>query len=124
MALAVNHVHAQTCPALSDPLDCSPPGSTDHGVSQARILEWVATPPRDLPNRGIEPMSPLSPALQVDSLPAEPLGRPLYLSVISVTPDLFDPGPIMAFRYKAGDGFLLLLGSLCQCCLLHSLTPL
>ena len=29
---------------LCDPLDCSPPGSTVHGILQARILEWVAIP--------------------------------------------------------------------------------
>ena len=33
----------QSCPTLCDPLDCSPPGSSVHGISQARILEWVAT---------------------------------------------------------------------------------
>ena len=33
---------AQSCPTLCDPMDCSPPGSTVHGNSQARILEWVA----------------------------------------------------------------------------------
>ena len=32
------------CPALCDLRDCSPPGSSVHGVSQARILEWVAIP--------------------------------------------------------------------------------
>ena len=32
----------QSCSALSDPMDCSPPGSSVHGVFQARILEWVA----------------------------------------------------------------------------------
>ena len=33
---------AQSCPTLCDPVDCSPPGSTVHGILQARILEWVA----------------------------------------------------------------------------------
>ena len=33
---------AQLCPALSDPVDCSPPGSSVHGIFQARVLEWVA----------------------------------------------------------------------------------
>ena len=33
---------AQTCPTLCDPMDCSPPGSSVHGIHQARILEWVA----------------------------------------------------------------------------------
>ena len=50
-------------------MDC-----TIHGILQARILEWVAVPsPGDLPNPGIEPRSP---ALRVDSLPAEPQGKP------------------------------------------------
>ena len=33
---------AQLCPTLGDPVDCSPPGSSVHGILQARILEWVA----------------------------------------------------------------------------------
>ena len=32
----------QPCSAFCDPMDCSPPGSSIHGISQARILEWVA----------------------------------------------------------------------------------
>ena len=34
----------QLCPTLCKPMDCSPPGSSVHGVLQARILEWVAMP--------------------------------------------------------------------------------
>ena len=60
---------------LCDPMDYSPPGSSVHGVSQARILEWVAiSPPGDLPDPDIEPRSP---ALQADSLPPEPKGKPI-----------------------------------------------
>ena len=33
---------AQSCPTLCDPMDCSPPGSSIHGIFQARVLEWVA----------------------------------------------------------------------------------
>jgi len=33
---------AQSCPTLSDPMDCSLPGSFVHGIFQARVLEWVA----------------------------------------------------------------------------------
>ena len=63
---------------LCDPMDCSLPGSSVHGILQARILEWVAMPfSRDLPNPGIEPVSLVSPALQADSLPLVPSGRPL-----------------------------------------------
>ena len=34
---------AQSCPTPGDPMDCSPPGSSVHGVFQARVLEWGAT---------------------------------------------------------------------------------
>ena len=37
-----SHPHTQLHPTLCDPLDCSPPGSSVHGIFQARILEWVA----------------------------------------------------------------------------------
>ena len=33
---------AQSCPTLSNPMDCSPPGSSVHGIFQARVLEWGA----------------------------------------------------------------------------------
>ena len=69
----------QSCPTLCDLRDCSSPGSSVHGILQARILEWVASSsPGDLPNPGIEPRSP---ALQADSLPSEPLGKPIYTYV-------------------------------------------
>ena len=54
----------QLCPTLDDPMDCSPPGSSVHGILQARILEWVAMPssrgsshPMDRTHAG-EPASP------------------------------------------------------------------
>ena len=37
-------VVAQLYPTLCDPKDCSPPGSSVHGILQARILEWLAVP--------------------------------------------------------------------------------
>ena len=50
---------AQSCPTLCNSMDCSPPGSSVYGISQARILQWVSFPsPRDLPDSGIEPGSP------------------------------------------------------------------
>ena len=50
-------------------MDCILPGSSVHGILQARILEWVAVPsPGDLPDTGTEPASP---ALQADSLLTE-----------------------------------------------------
>ena len=35
---------AQSCPTLCDPMDCSPPSSSVHGILQLGILEWVARP--------------------------------------------------------------------------------
>ena len=35
---------AQSCPTLCNPMDCSPPGSSVHGILQKRILEWVVVP--------------------------------------------------------------------------------
>ena len=62
---------AQSYLTLYDPVDYSPPGSSVHGILQARILKWVAMPSsRDLPDQGIECRSP---ALQADFLPFEPL---------------------------------------------------
>ena len=56
---------ARSCPTLCDPMDY-----TIDAILQARILEWVAFPfSRGFPNPGIKPTSP---ALQADSLPAEP----------------------------------------------------
>ena len=42
----------QSCPTLSDPMDCSPPGSSVHGILQARVLEWGAIAASDKPFLG------------------------------------------------------------------------
>ena len=63
----------QLFPTLCDPIHCNSPGSSVHGILQARTLEWVAfPPPGDLPHPGTEPESP---ALQVDSLLSELPGK-------------------------------------------------
>ena len=62
----------QSCPALCDPMDCSLPGSSVHGILPARISNWVPFP-GDLHDPGIEPRSP---ALQAASLPADLPGKP------------------------------------------------
>ena len=115
----------QSCPTLCNSVDGSPSGSPVSGILQARILEWVAIafsnawkwkvkvkslshvqlfatpwtaayqappsmgfsrqeygrgvpfpPSGDLPNPGIKPMFPVSPALQTNSLPLAPPGKP------------------------------------------------
>ena len=63
----------QSCPTLCDRMACSLPGSSIHGIFQARILEWLPFPsPGDLPHLGIEAGSP---TLQADALPSEPPGK-------------------------------------------------
>ena len=67
----------QSCPTLCHPMDCSPPGSSVHGILQARILEQVAfPPPGDLPDPGIKPMSLVSPALAGGFFTIETPGKP------------------------------------------------
>ena len=73
----------QSCPTLRDPRDCSLPGSTVHRILQPSgfaIGFWSELPfpsPENLRDPGIKPVFPSSPALQVDSLPLEPLGLPI-----------------------------------------------
>ena len=71
-------MHAQSRPTLCDPMDCRLPGSSVHGIFQARILEWLPfTAPGDLPNSGIEPMYLVSPQLAGRFFTTVSLGREL-----------------------------------------------
>ena len=67
----------QTCPTLCNPMDCSLPGSSVHGITQARILELPFPPPENIPDPGIKPTSQVAPALAGRSFTTEPLGKPL-----------------------------------------------
>ena len=61
---------AQLCLTLCDPMDCSLPGSSVHGIFQARVLEWAAISfSRGSSQPRIEPRFP---ALQADTLLSEP----------------------------------------------------
>ena len=63
-------------------MDCNLPGSSVHGILQARILEGLLFPsPVDLPDPGIEPRSL---ALQEDSLLFEPAEKPRVMSLRSL----------------------------------------
>ena len=76
-------VKVKSCPTLCDPMDCSPTGTSVHGILQARILDGLSFPsPGDLPDLGIEPTSP---ALQADALPSEPPGKPDNTTLIVET---------------------------------------
>ena len=72
----------QSCLTLCNPKDDSLPGSSVHGILQARILEWVFPSPGTLPETGIEAGSH---ALQSDSLPSEPPGKPDLFAEVLVT---------------------------------------
>ena len=75
-------MHAQSCLTLCDPMDCSPPGSSVYGISQTRILEWVAISHL----QGIFLTQGSNPCLwhllrwQADSLPLCHLGDPHSIS--------------------------------------------
>ena len=74
-------VKVKSCPTLSNPMDCSLPGSSAHGIFQARVLEWGAIgvgchwsgvlfpPPGIFLTQRMNSLSPVSPAVQVDSVP-------------------------------------------------------
>ena len=47
---------AQSCPTLRNPTDCSPSGSSVHGIFQAKVLEWGAIAFSDLPMQETEKM--------------------------------------------------------------------
>ena len=77
-------LHLVTVMSDSDPMDCSPPGFSVHGDSPGKNIKngLPCPPPGDFPNLGI---TPTSPALQVDSLPTEPPGKPKNTNVGSLS---------------------------------------
>ena len=79
----------QSCPTLCDPMDCSPPGSSVHGILRSRILEWVAMPSR---GSNLHLLHLLH--WQAGSLPLAPSGKFSSVQFSSVTqscPTLCDP---------------------------------
>ena len=84
-------VCAQLCPTLCDPIDSSLPGSSDHGIFQARILEWVAPllEETEMPKAQLRPSggSPLASSREgavawgPQSLPGSQAGASLSVSV-------------------------------------------
>ena len=67
-------VFARSHLTLWDPMNCSPPGTSVHGIFQARTLEYS---PGDLPDPGNRTVAPTaSPTLRADSFNTEPSGKP------------------------------------------------
>ena len=72
----------QSCLTLCDPVNCSPPSSSVHGILQARILEWGAIP---FSRGSSQPKDwTWSSALWADSLPSEPPGKPIFKVFIAL----------------------------------------
>ena len=79
-------VHTKLCLTLSNPSDCSPPGSSIHGILQARRLEWIAMPS----SRGSSPPRDRT-RVSCNSCfgrrvlhPAEPSGKPFTLDMLTL----------------------------------------
>ena len=73
----------QLCLTLCDPMDCSPPGSSVHGIHRQESWSGLpCPPPGDFPKPVVEPRSP---ALQADSLPSELPGKPMDTGVGSLS---------------------------------------
>ena len=90
-------MHAESCPTLCDPMNYSSPGSSVHGIFQARILEWVAISfSRDLPVPGIELASLASPAVASRFFTTAPFRKPI-LQV-----------HMMLYQISAGSGIFIL----------------
>ena len=101
-SLAHRCLVTKLCLTLLRPMGCSPPGSSVHGILQARILEWIAKSfSRDLPDPGIEPQSP---ALAGRFFTAEPPGKPSLIMFVQF---------IYAFACSNDLFFLLLY--VCHC---------
>ena len=93
-------------PTLCDPIDYSPPGSSVHGIFQARILEQVAISfSRGYSCPGIKPVSLISPALTGGFFTTEPAGKPQKGdNLLQIFPccNVEVPGPFCSFGMLLG----------------------
>ena len=91
VSVGIRAKSSQSCPPLCNPMDCSPRGSSVHGILQTTMLEWVTMPSSrefSWPRNGTP-----SPTLHVDSLPLSHQGSPyewlgITLHCFSVSPRL------------------------------------
>ena len=101
-------------------MDCSPPGSFVYGISRQEY--WSGRPlpsPGDLPNPGIEPMSPASPALAGEFFTTDPPGEP------SETPTKTQMLPLITYPSESESEVAQLCPPLCDPmdCSLHQAPP-
>ena len=108
----LNVLHAkslQLCSTLCNPVDCSLPDSSGHGILQARILEWVAisSPKKIFLVQRLNPsLHPISPALQVNSLLGKSLRKAHWLNIRGL--NIYNVIPVcscyLSWRWKS-DSF-------------------
>ena len=96
---------AQSCPTLCDPWTAAHQVPLSMGFSRQEYWNGLPFPPLgDLPNPGIKPISPVSPALQADSLPTAPSGNPQeghsQYSILSVNQILTSHPNFFFFIFK------------------------
>ena len=68
----------QSCPTLCDPMDCSPPGSSVHGILQVRILEWVTI---SFSRGSSQPRDQNQVSCIAGALTSEPPGKPIKVKI-------------------------------------------
>ena len=83
--MKVNVLVTQSCPTLCDPMNCSPPGSSVHGILKQEYWSGLLfLPPGHLPNPGIKPVSLMSPALAGKFFTTDTTWEaPLYIATVS-----------------------------------------
>ena len=106
LKMKVNVLVAQSCLTFCDPTDCSLPGSSVHGISQARILEWVAisfSRGSSCPRDQIQVS-----CIAADSSTSEPPGKPHMYSTINIhTAVMTDERSIISNYFSFPPVFLL-----------------
>ena len=110
------YLHAQSCPTLCYPMDCSLPGSAVHGIFQATWNGLLFPPPGDLLNPGIEPIFPMASAKAGGFFTTEPPGRPTKMIIVYCIRDLNEQNrknrPRSIFEQVITQNFLKLMNGI------------
>ena len=98
----------QSCPTLCDPMDCSPPGSSVHGILQAGMLEWIAIffSRKSSQRRDQTHVSLCLLHWRADSLPLVPPGKPIYPKRLILSQELCSDCFHLSLPEKSSSFFL------------------